>query len=97
MGRRNTTTEVGYWTAENQSNKWRSLSKTSNRHGYGFYQEGGFTRIKDITLSSNFPEKWLSRAGIGQLTMYASGRNLFTWPKWIGCDPDALQISRVLR
>lgn len=28
MGRRNTTTEIGYWTPENKSNEWRSLRKT---------------------------------------------------------------------
>lgn len=35
MGRRNTTTEIGYWTPENKSNEWRSLRKNSNKHGYG--------------------------------------------------------------
>ena len=35
---------------ENKSNTWRSLSNTSNRHGYGFPCDASYTRIKDITF-----------------------------------------------
>lgn len=94
MGRRNTTTEIGYWTPENRSNEWRSLRKQSNKHGYGFAQNAGFTRVKDITLSYTFPEAWMRKAHLGGLTVYASGRNLFTFTDWIGWDPETRQDSR---
>lgn len=94
MGRRNTTTEIGYWTPENQSNTWRSLRKNSNKHNYGFPKDASFTRIKDITLSYELPRKWAKKIGIGDLTVYASGRNLITFTDWIGWDPEARQISR---
>lgn len=94
MGRRNTTTEIGYWTPENQSNKWRSLRKNSNKHGYGFPQDASFTRIKDITLSYNFPQSIIKKTGLDGLQMYVSGRNLFTFTDWTGWDPEARQVSR---
>lgn len=94
MGRRNTTTEIGYWTPENQSNQWRSLRKQSNKHGYGFAEDASFTRVKDITLSYVFPEKWMKRVGLGGLTIYATGRNLFTFTDWIGWDPETRQDPR---
>lgn len=94
MGRRNTTTEIGYWTPENQSNEWRSLRKNSNKHGYGFPTDAGFTRIKDITLSYNLPQHVIHKAGLGALQMYVSGRNLFTFTDWIGWDPEARQVGR---
>lgn len=94
MGRRNTTTEIGYWTPENKSNTWRSLRKQSNKHGYGFAQDGSFTRIKDITLSYTFPQNWMNKVGLGGLTVYASGRNLFTFTDWVGWDPETRQDSR---
>ena len=94
MGRRNTTTEIGYWTPENKSNTWRSLRKQSNKHGYGFAQDASFTRIKDITLSYTFPESWMKQIGLGGLTVYASGRNLFTFTDWIGWDPETRQDPR---
>lgn len=94
MGRRNSTTEIGYWTPENKSNQWRSLRKQSNKHGYGFAQDASFTRIKDITLSYTFPESLMQKAHLGALTVYASGRNLFTFTDWIGWDPESRQDSR---
>lgn len=94
IGKRNTTIEVGYWTPENRSNEWRSLTKTSNKHGYGFPSNASFTRIKDITLSYNLPHKVVNKIGLGSLQMYVSGRNLFTFTDWIGWDPEARQVLR---
>ena len=94
MGRRNTTTEIGYWTPENKSNEWRSLRKNSNKHGYGFAQKANFTRVKDITLSYTLPENIIHKAGLGGLTVYFTGRNLFTFTDWIGWDPETRQDGR---
>lgn len=94
MGRRNTATEIGYWTPDNKSNEWRSLRKNSNKHGYGFPQDASFTRIKDITLSYNLPRQIVSRIGIDAVQMYVSGRNLFTFTDWTGWDPEARQVAR---
>jgi tonB-linked outer membrane protein, susC/ragA family len=94
MGRRNTTTEIGYWTPENKSNEWRSLRKNSNKHGYGFPCDASYTRIKDITLSYTFPQRMIQKMGIGGLQLYVSGRNLFTFTDWVGWDPEARQVAR---
>ncbi len=89
MGRRNSTTEVGYWTESNPSNEFRSLSKTSNRWGYGFPCDASFTRIKDVTLSYQFPAQITNALRISALTVYASARNLATFTSWKGWDPEA--------
>lgn len=94
MGRRNIPVDLGFWTPENKSNEFRSLSTNSNPYGYGFARNAGFTRIKDITLSYNFPKSIVSKIGIGGLTVYASGRNLFTFTDWLGWDPEARDIKR---
>ncbi len=94
MGKQNFTTDVGYWTPENKSNEWRSLRTNSNPHGYGFAQDASYTRIKDITLSYNFPASILKKIGLGGLTVYASGRNLFTFTNWTGWDPEARNVKR---
>jgi len=94
MGRRNTTTEIGYWTAENKSNEWRSLVKDSNPHGYGFPQNASYTRLKDVTLSYQFPKSIIDKLKITALTIYASGRNLATWTDWIGWDPESTETQR---
>lgn len=89
MGRRNSPLDVGYWTADNHNNEFRSLSKTSNRWGYGFPRDASFTRVKDITLSYVFPQEIVNKLHLGGLTVYASGRNLFTFTDWIGWDPES--------
>ncbi|MCR4774098.1 MAG: TonB-dependent receptor [Prevotella sp.] len=94
MGRRNTTTEIGYWTPENKSNEWRSLRKDSNPHGYGFPQKAAYTRLKDVTLSYTFPKNITDMLHIGGLQLYVSGRNLVTWTDWTGWDPESSEIQR---
>lgn len=94
MGRRSTPAELGYWTPENQSNEWRSLSNRSNIYGYGFPSKASFTRLKDVTLSYNLPLAAASKMGIGGITAYVSGRNLYTWTNWLGWDPEARDVPR---
>ena len=94
LERRNSFAEIGYWTPENQSNEWRSLNKNSNPHGYGFPVKNNFTRIKDITLNYDVPQHLLDKAGISALSVYLSGRNLYTFTDWIGWDPEERDTPR---
>ncbi|MBE8721517.1 SusC/RagA family TonB-linked outer membrane protein [Sphingobacterium sp. Ka21] len=94
MGRRSTPAELGYWTRENQSNEWRSLSNRSNIYGYAFPSNASFTRLKDVTFSYNLPQSAAGRIGVGGVTLYASGRNLYTWTNWLGWDPEARDVPR---
>jgi len=92
-GRRNTPAEVGYWTPENQSNTRPALSY-NNTLGYGYASNGSYTRIKDVTLSYVFSPSLLQKLHLGSLTIYASGRNLYTFTNWIGWDPESTQTPR---
>lgn len=87
MGRRNIPREIGYWTAENKRNDRPSLAYTNPR-GYGYPMDNSFTRIKDITLSINLPKNLLNDLNIDNFTIYFSGRNLYTFTKWVGWDPE---------
>ncbi|MCX6218935.1 TonB-dependent receptor [Spirosoma sp.] len=92
-GKRNTPIDVGYWTADNKSNTRPSLA-FKNPRGYGYASDASYTRIKDVTLSYVFDQKLLDKLHLGSLTVYASGRNLYTFTNWIGWDPEAVQSSR---
>jgi hypothetical protein len=94
MGRRNGPAEIGFWTPENKSNKWRALSNQSNRHGYGFPCDASYTRIKDVTLTYNLAQSVVKKMSINALQLYLSGRNLYTFTNWIGWDPEARYDSR---
>ncbi|PJJ75677.1 TonB-linked SusC/RagA family outer membrane protein [Thermoflavifilum aggregans] len=79
--------DVGYWTAENKSNTRPSLVY-SNPRGYGYPSKDNFTRIKDVTLSYTFTSRMLQNWHLHDLMVYLSGRNLHTFTKWIGWDPE---------
>ncbi|WP_240642976.1 SusC/RagA family TonB-linked outer membrane protein [Sinomicrobium pectinilyticum] len=86
-GRRNTPAEVGYWTPENQSDKWPSLRYTNTR-GYGYPRDNSYVRIKDVRLSYSVPSSFLEAYGVNSLTFYIAARNLYTFTDWIGWDPE---------
>ncbi|WP_082468390.1 TonB-dependent receptor [Pedobacter sp. R20-19] len=92
-GRRNTPAEIGYWTPENQSQTRPALSY-NNTLGYGYASDASYTRIKDVTLSYVFPQNLLDKLHLGGLTVYASGRNLHTFTKWVGWDPEQTFYTR---
>jgi len=86
-GRMNIPVATGYWTAANKSQTRPSLAYTNTR-GYGYPSDNSFTRIKDVTLSYVFSQGLLDKLKLSSLTIYASGRNLHTFTKWIGWDPE---------
>lgn len=82
--------EIGYWTAENKSQTRPSLDPNARAaaRGYAYPADGSFTRIKDVTLSYTMPQTLLDKLKLGGLTVYLSGRNLYTFTNWVGWDPE---------
>lgn len=87
-GRQNLPAGLGYWTEANQSNVRPKLTYV-NYLNYGYPEDASFTRIKDVTLSYTVGKELLSKLKLGGLSVYASGRNLATFTKWHGWDPEA--------
>ncbi|WP_160712900.1 TonB-dependent receptor [Chitinophaga solisilvae] len=84
--------DVPYWTSENKINTNPALFYT-NPKNYKYAQDASFIRIKDVTLSYNFDKAMLQRYKISNLMMYVSGRNLATFTKWQGWDPETAPSS----
>lgn len=88
--RRNTTVK-NWWTPENGSKTWYSNEIGSNRMGSVSarpFEDASFVRIRDITLSYAIPSVLLEKWGIDKLQIYTTGRNLFTFTKYGGMDPE---------
>lgn len=86
-GRQNLPSKLGYWTPENHSNTRPGLTY-DNYLLYGYPTNASFIRIKDVTLSYTAPRDLVDKLKIGGLTFYLSGRNLVTFTKWVGWDPE---------
>ena len=52
-----------------------------------FLEKGDYIRMRNITLSYNFPKRFLEKTPIQTLRLYAQGQNLLTFTKFWG-DPE---------
>jgi len=89
-GRMNIPEEIEYWSTTNPINDRPSLSAlaVSGNRGYGYPKDASYTRIKDVTLSYTMPQSVLDKIRLAGVTLYASGRNLYTFTDWQGWDPE---------
>jgi len=56
----------------------------SSRH----VEDGSFIRLKTVSFGYNIPPKFLKKAGISALRVYASAQNIKTWTNYQGPDPE---------
>ncbi|MDE6402187.1 MAG: SusC/RagA family TonB-linked outer membrane protein [Muribaculaceae bacterium] len=73
------------WTPENPGAEFPRLEATmsySNNNGYAsslWYRNGNYLRLKTAQVGYTFPTRWVKRAGITRLRLYAEGYNLLTF------------------
>jgi TonB-linked SusC/RagA family outer membrane protein len=80
--------DAGWWTAENKSNTRPSLVYT-NPLNHSYYVSRDFVRIQDVSLSYDFPKAIIEKAKVTNLRVFVSGKNLYTFSKWLGSDPES--------
>lgn len=78
---------VPYWTPDNPINTNPAINYR-NPLGYRFYQSRSFVRLQDVSLIYQVPRSVLDKVRLASLQIYASGKNLVTWTKWNGWDPE---------
>ena len=54
----------------------------------GYIQDASFTKLREVTLSFYLPQRLAARAHAGSATLTFAGRNLHTWTKYTGLDPE---------
>ncbi|WP_234733956.1 TonB-dependent receptor [Tellurirhabdus bombi] len=79
--------DLPYWTPENPLTDRPSIGYP-NPFSWGFYQSRTFVRLQDVSLAYDLPKKYLTRLKIDNVKLYVSGKNLHTWTKWQGWDPE---------
>ncbi len=55
--------------------------------------DASFTKLREVSISYDVPEKYSSRFRAHGVTVTASGRNLHTWSPYTGLDPEMLFLS----
>ncbi len=76
-----------YWTPDNGVNNATGVYNTPVVHG-GIYESRSFVRLQDVSLSYNLASNLLKTLKIQSCQFFISGKNLYTWTKWSGWDPE---------
>ena len=54
----------------------------------GYIEDASFTKLREVALSLTLPTRFAARAGAGSAVLTFAGRNLHTWTKYSGLDPE---------
>lgn len=96
-GVRRNTIHRDYWSEASPSSEFPanrvSIEGVNNYPGVNPYSvfnyvSADFIRVKDITLAYNFPASMLSKLGLSNLKVYVNTRNLLTFTRYPGLDPE---------
>ena len=82
---------VPYWTADRPNNEYARLNPSVAGFGGGImiYKPRSFVRIQDVSLSYTVPKNILENIFIDYAQIFLSVRNLATFTKWPGWDPES--------
>ena len=63
-------------------------NRQANEMSSRYLEDGSYFRLKNVTLSYDFPQAWMKKAKMQGLRVYVSGDNLWTATKFSGMDPE---------
>ncbi len=79
--------DVSYWTPKNPSNEYARVNYMPSRP-HPYLEDRSFVKLQDVNLSYTFDQVTLKKIRLQGLRVYLSGKNLYTWTKWTGYDPE---------
>lgn len=59
-----------------------------NTSSVGYIEKGDFTKLREVSATLTLPERWAAKAGAKSMSLTVAGRNLKTWTKYKGFDPE---------
>jgi outer membrane receptor protein involved in Fe transport len=54
----------------------------------GYMEQADFIKLRELSLTYDAPAPWAARIGASSLSLTIAGRNLATWTKYTGLDPE---------
>lgn len=67
--------------------------QNSDRFGAAYINEADFAKLREVSLSYTLPSAWAMRFGAQGTTISLAARNLATWTKWEGMEPEAMYLG----
>jgi TonB-linked SusC/RagA family outer membrane protein len=78
---------VDFWSPRNPDGEY-PLFQRQGTVNPAVYRDRSFVRIQDITLSYKIANSFTKKMNISNFSVFASGKNLVTFTKWKGWDPE---------
>lgn len=79
------------WTTPGQITE---IPNDASKHDSRYIEDASFVRLKNIQLSYTMPKKWMKATGFMRgAKVYVSGRNLLTFTRYKGWDPEVDAIT----
>nr|MCU0616893.1 hypothetical protein [Gemmatimonadaceae bacterium] len=68
----------------------QAASRAINDRGFltGFYEDGSFTRFRELSVSYTMPDSWARSLRASRWNVVLTGRNLAVWTPFTGLDPE---------
>jgi TonB-dependent starch-binding outer membrane protein SusC len=83
---------VDYWSPRNPNGKYpRIVDGSRSKVEPNLYESRSFVRLQDLSLGYNLSAKVLQKIKAQAVNVFVSGKNLATWTKWEGWDPETGQ------
>lgn len=87
---------IDYWSPSNPNGKYpRNISgaRSYNETSLNRWQDRSFVRLQDASISYNLAATVLKKVKAQAINIYISGKNLITWTKWEGWDPEPVSTD----
>ena len=57
------------------------------------FNDASFAKLREVSVSYQLPDQMAARLGASRASISLAARNLHTWSKWTGMDPEALFLG----
>lgn len=57
--------------------------------------DASFAKFRELAASYSLPAAWAARAGASRAVVRLSARNLMTWTRWQGLDPESYRMNQL--
>src|SRR5699024_6003350 len=88
--------EINFWQKQQGDynsvptyNPWSAVNPYQVNQSL-FLEDASFVKLRSVSLAYDFRTRWLQTAGIRQLRIYASAKNVWTWTEYDAGDPEAV-------
>ncbi|MDQ3556118.1 MAG: SusC/RagA family TonB-linked outer membrane protein [Gemmatimonadota bacterium] len=70
-----------------------SAYQNADRFGAQYINDASFAKLRELSATYTVPDDWSRRLGASRASLTLAGRNLYTWTRWTGMEPEAMFLG----